>query len=763
MLDSRTIMPTENTPLPAHNIPGRTNTARGTRFSHYTQSFYRAGALGLVSILLVTLPTLFSLGVVEFLSAVCQLAPLALIAAFVSGIVFGSITNTFGPHWLRRGAAWLTHHDKSDTTIASVSLAVFISIPIFIGIVQRASLVLVAKVARKDIGGLLLGVSVIAAVLLWPAVVCILYRGTRHLGKRVPKLGKCSRVLFLFIITTASVVAATLVAITQFLDWRALPIFGYLSLVTIFLGALGGSLLRIPHRVQTFAFFGCLTLILAAGSIFVWTPSKQRAENIVDTSAPVGMIVPLWRTFFDKDKDGVSAYFHGPDCDDSNPAVYPGAKEIPSNGIDEDCFAGDAEDLSTTKSADTRKPTAAPLTKRAQNAIVIVVDTMRADRLGINGYTRQGKSLTPRIDEIAKRSMFFRRAYAQSPRTPRSVPSLLTSRYPSYIQYNNPKSSYPAVSDQNQTVFESMQAQGMKTFHYSSHFYFDKKRNLTQGIDRYDNQGAKNIAGSNKDIASPRIVAKATTKLKQLAETKTSFGMFVHLFEPHSTYVRHPGNPVLHKKGTDSLQEKYDYEIAFVDSFVGQLWDTLQETGLASNTVVCIVSDHGEAFGEHRIDNKRVFFHGTTLYEEIIRVPLLIYSPQQAPDQQPRTIDTPVMLVDVAPTLLDLLGIAAPKTFQGISLLPHPSSEGEASKDRAIQTRAIFSELLPYPHWKRSSKTIVDGNGQYKLYYQITDNRFALYDLTADPKETKNLYKTHPDIAKALTKQLSQFIGGAPQ
>ena len=118
--------------------------------------------------------------------------------------------------------------------------------------------------------------------------------------------------------------------------------------------------------------------------------------------------------------------------------------------------------------------------------------------------------------------------------------------------------------------------------------------------------------------------------------------------------------------GEAGLVHKYDYEIAFVDRWVGEIVDALAENGLAENTMIVLVSDHGEAFGVHRAYGQRMFFHGQTLYDELLRVPVLFVIPGIAP----RKVDQPVMLIDIAPTLLATLGLAIPPAMQGRSLLP---------------------------------------------------------------------------------------------
>ena len=133
------------------------------------------------------------------------------------------------------------------------------------------------------------------------------------------------------------------------------------------------------------------------------------------------------------------------------------------------------------------------------------------------------------------------------------------------------------------------------------------------------------------------------------------------------------------------------------------------------------MADHGEAWGEHK-----AYFHGTDLFDEQMRVPLVI----MVPGQKPRTIDDPVALVDVGPTLLDMVGAPTPTTMRGRSLLPLIEGKPRASAP-------IFSELLPATAWPHHAVMMVDG--KYKVIHRVSDRRWELYDLAADPTEQHNL------------------------
>jgi len=372
-----------------------------------------------------------------------------------------------------------------------------------------------------------------------------------------------------------------------------------------------------------------------------------------------------------------------------------------------------------------------------------MIDTLRTDRLGAAGYRRDGASMTPRIDAFLAESTWFRRAYAQANNTPRSMPSFMASRYPSLVKVDKLHSKYPRVDDANVMLFEQLQAAGLTTLGVASHFYFRDERNFTQGFTSFDNDGALDIGPSNKDVASPRIVPRAVAKLAELGTSKQRFAMFVHLFEPHSSFVEHEGFPPVTETGTKAHAHRYDYELAFVDGWVGQLLDGLAAAGLDQDTVVVLMSDHGEAFGEHNFGGQSMF-HGTNLYDEQLRVPFAF----RVPGAAPRAVDDVVQLIDLAPTVAELAGAKPDASWLGRSLVP-------AIQGGALPPKPAFAELLAYPGWEQDLKMAVSADGAWKLINVLSQRRMELYDLAGDPGEQRDRWN---DASAAAAKEQMQKL-----
>ncbi|HTA21360.1 MAG TPA: sulfatase-like hydrolase/transferase, partial [Polyangia bacterium] len=561
----------------------------------------------------------------------------------------------------------------------------------------------------------------------------------------LPALGRLARALprpratgraGLLLIAFVAAGALGLVFALSRADWRVLDLGPLVALgLALVLGtghgifwygtAVGRGLhARVPTTVIK---GGAAVVVIAALMLGARVPEGDPAYKAVSDGA-IGLrfAVALARRVTDHDGDGFSARFGGGDCDDHDATIYPGADDIPGDGIDQNCEGGDAKAIADVGDAPTN---AAPQEAVARppgpafwkgNILIVTIDAFRGDRLGVAGYRRGGKSLTPTIDALAARGAYFPHAWSQAPNTPRSFPSILTSRTPSGIAWDKPGVNYPNLLPSNRTFFEGLAGAGLTPIGIFSHFYFTADRGISKSFAEWSDEGAGTIAESNKDSASPRIVPRVIKRLAQAAARKERFVLWTHLFEPHSSYMPHKEFPTT-LTGVPGLEEKYDYEIAFADLWLGKLLDAVKKLGLADDTAVVVMADHGEAWGEHK-----AYFHGTDLFDEQMRVPLVI----AVPGQKPRVFDDQVALVDVGPTLLDMVGVTPFPTMRGHSLLP--LLEG---KPRAAHP--IFSEMLPATAWPHHAVMMVDG--KYKLIHRVSDRRWELYDLGADPTEQRNL------------------------
>lgn len=366
----------------------------------------------------------------------------------------------------------------------------------------------------------------------------------------------------------------------------------------------------------------------------------------------------------------------------------------------------------------------------ADNVLLITLDTTRADHLGSYGYDL---ARTPNLDGLAREGLRFARVYCPAPLTLPSHASIMTGLYPATHGVHNNGHELPSKI---RTLAEILKGHGFATAAFVSSFSVDSRFGLGRGFDVYDDtfQPQAPLKGANAERRAEETFARFSRWLDNNSPDR--FFVWVHYYDPHLPYD--PPSP--YREGSPG--RPYDGEIAYMDHYVGAILERLKAKGLLDKTLVVVAGDHGEGLGD-----KVETGHGIFLYEETLRVPLIFHNLKTFP--RPRVVESAVRLVDVAPTILEMIGLKSEATdMQGQTLTPWIRKKAGADLDSLVETfypRENFgwSELVG----------IVSGPWKY-----IQAPRPELYDLKNDPGERSDLASSSTARAGELRKKLEQEL-----
>jgi len=363
-------------------------------------------------------------------------------------------------------------------------------------------------------------------------------------------------------------------------------------------------------------------------------------------------------------------------------------------------------------------------TEPRPNVLLITIDTLRADHLGAYGYER---GTSPALDELAERSFVFERAYSGSSWTLPSLATIMTSQYASTHRC---VSNSAVLRDSFETLAERLAAADYATGAVTTHVFLGARYGLGQGIADYDDELVlETLQKSHRAVTSPEITAKGIDWLAGRAADPRPWFLWLHYFDPHGGYLVHEG--LTDRFGRREPIDRYDGEIAFTDRSLRDVLGQLDALGLSEDTIVVVVADHGEEFGDHGGTG-----HRKTLYDEVLRVPLIVH----VPGLDAGSYEEPVGTVDLLPTLLDLAGLAIPRGIEGRSLVP-------ILEGGSLPPRPIIGELGG-KRWE----ALLDG--RWKLLRANEGQRTYLFDIESDPREQDDVAAQHPERVAAMAAEL---------
>ncbi|MFA4990021.1 MAG: sulfatase [Candidatus Omnitrophota bacterium] len=405
------------------------------------------------------------------------------------------------------------------------------------------------------------------------------------------------------------------------------------------------------------------------------------------------------------------------------------------------------------------------ITVRKPNIILITLDALRPDHLGCYGYKR---NTSPTIDRLAEQGVIFTDFIAPSAHTAPSNASLVTSTYPNL--HNVKDWGYQFAQEMPRTLPILLKEKGYNTAFISDQIGLTSIQEFKSGFDTFDV-----VRSINRNPLPARIIEITDLALNWLRNNKhKKFFLWVYYLSPHGPYV--PGRPYnkiffhdeyyninksipisqdsynqtsigtipsyLSVDGVNDVDyyiSQYDGEIRRVDHQISRLLEELKKGGLDKHTVIIINSDHGEALGEHA----RYFCHVNSLYDELIKIPLIISWDKKIPSST--VINQQVRLIDLMPTILDILKIKFDPR-QGQSLLP-------------LITQQVGN--FPLFAYSEQFNLVSVRMKKWKLIYDQNSMRYELYDLKNDPREERNIVALRSGMFKFLRFKLSEYLSDA--
>lgn len=406
-----------------------------------------------------------------------------------------------------------------------------------------------------------------------------------------------------------------------------------------------------------------------------------------------------------------------------------------------------------------------PGSAQGPNVILIIADTLRADHLGSYGSTT---TKTPQMDRLAKDGVVFENAFSNSTWTRPSVATIVTSLYPSSHRVMLKTDLLPEGVT---TIAETLREGGYRTVGYVTNINVAPSFHFEQGFQEYyylapefffgaTDSGSKLAFYSGMRLVRERFFAKEKWVQHYYQDAQTvnggalpwldrnaggPFFTLIHYMDPHDPYFEIPYNGVAIARvdtpnpdpsQRDRMMNLYSSNIEYLDRFVGNVIEALKAAGQYDNTAIALVSDHGEEFYEHK-----GWWHGTTLYDEESRVPIIVKLPNNA--KAGTRVKTPAQLLDVAPTLTSAAGVPVPDAWQGRDLFSDKPAPAALFQEEDHEGNMLHS--IRTDRWK----LILANEGNPRGLAPV-----ELYDMQADPRETTNVASQNAAIVEQLRADL---------
>jgi arylsulfatase A-like enzyme len=499
-----------------------------------------------------------------------------------------------------------------------------------------------------------------------------------------------------------------------------------------------------------------LALLVLLTSFPLLTLTEEDQEALYSISRHPFSARPLFemRLLTDFDADGYSSVLGGTDCAPFNSQVSPGTQEIPANGIDDDCYNGDANYVGNSSGQIPVPKEVSPV-----SVVLITIDTLRPDRMTLYGAKRE---TTPQLDKWAKSAMVFERAYAGGAWTSLSLTSLFRGVYPRRVQWTwvyettkwrlvqkpfenvlkpgetAKKAFAMPVDDPRPPLAWYLKRRGMRTHAVvddGHSMFLDQQLNIA-GKTAFDSYFIADELPKNKrdDVELSR---KAISELRKFNKSPQPFFLWTHFFGPHSPSKKHKGTVSF----GDGFMNDYDHEIAYLDKALARLLREVDRLAKTREVVVVVTADHGERIWKHFRG------HGGDVLEQNVRVPLIIRGPGISPGRTKQVVS----LVDLFPTIMGWTRTPGPDDIDGVDLVELLRAKH--------QPRTVITETWRFSRsHARELDLIAAVNDTHKLTWNLKSEARSLKQIGKHFDHKKNLIEKvkQPDLQKAMNAYLER-------
>ncbi len=505
--------------------------------------------------------------------------------------------------------------------------------------------------------------------------------------------------------------------------------------------ALGGLLTATFHfRVATVLTGTLLVLLTLASAVAALGLDRRatKARRYFQQAPATRLSYALVTRLFDRDGDGFMHAFAGGDCAPDDPTISPVAIDIPGNGLDEDCNGADLE-FTALERGRWDYPVPEPFADSRLPVILVTADALAGDRVGFMDYDR---GTTPNLDRLAEGCVVFEKAFSHGPSTRLSLAATMTGLYDTQVHRGEGRKVPYPLQPENVTLAEIFRDNGYETVFVSPNAYFHSRwKGFLQGFDVVDKSGAaRTMKGP---VHNADKMTKAAIRQVKKKRKKPLF-LWVHYYDMHPPFARPEGGPDLGKGRLDL----YDSEVAWWDKYADELFFSIDQQFRKDGYLLIVSADHGSAFDA----NHRKHSHGYDLHTAVLHVPMLFCSRELAPR---RVEETPVSLLDLAPTLVNLAGLESDVPFEGTSLVPLLFEEIEWP-DRLLFHQFYLAEKVRKGQDPLYAASVRSGTLNY--LWDRRENEYFLYRYDLDPEENRNLVESEPEAAHEMDSILKTWL-----